>query len=123
MSGGARWWREAVCYEVYVPSFGRGRPARAGAGLPMAGDRPAGDLEGIRARLDHLAWLGVDVVWLTPFYPSPLADFGYDVADYCDVNPLFGSLEDFDALVRAAHDRGLRVIVDWVPNHSSSAHP
>ena len=96
MSGDSRWWREAVCYEVYVPSFGRGRPVGAGGGLPMAGGRPAGDLAGIRAHLDHLAWLGIDVIWLTPFYPSPLADFGYDVADYCDVNPLFGSLADFD---------------------------
>ena len=123
MSGGSRWWREAVCYEVYVPSFGRGRPVAADGGLPMAGGRAAGDLAGIRAHLDHLAWLGIDVIWLTPFYPSPLADFGYDVADYCDVNPLFGSLEDFDALVSAAHERGLRVIVDWVPNHTSWAHP
>ena len=89
----------------------------------MAGGRPAGDLPGIRAHLDHLAWLGVDVIWLTPFYPSPLADFGYDVSDYCDVNPLFGTLADFDALAAEAHRLGLRVIVDWVPNHTSSAHP
>ena len=117
------WWQEAVCYEIYVPSFRRARPAAAGPGLAAAGGRPAGDLEGIRSRLDHLAWLGVDVIWLTPFYPSPMADFGYDVADYCDVNPLFGTLADFDALLDEAHRRGIRVIADWVPNHSSSEHP
>ena len=123
MSSAAPWWREAVCYEVYVPSFCRAGPPGPGRGLPNAGDRPAGDLDGIRSRLEHLEWLGVDVIWLTPFYPSPLADFGYDVADYCDVNPLFGTLDDFDALLADAHSRGIRVIADWVPNHTSSEHP
>ena len=82
-----------------------------------------GDLRGIRARLDQLAWLGVDALWLSPFYRSPMADFGYDVSDYCDVDPLFGSLDDFDDLVDGAHARGLKVIVDWVPNHTSDRHP
>jgi glycosidase len=82
-----------------------------------------GDLEGIRRRLDHLAWLGVDALWLSPCFPSPMADFGYDVADYCDVDPRFGTLADFDRLLEAAHARGLRVMLDLVPNHSSSAHP
>ncbi len=82
-----------------------------------------GDLEGVRRHLDHLAWLGVDAVWLSPFYRSPMADFGYDVSDYCDVDPLFGTLADFDRLLAAAHDRGMRVIIDWVPNHTSDQHP
>jgi len=82
-----------------------------------------GDLEGIRAHLDHLSWLGVDAMWLSPFFPSPMADFGYDVADYTDVDPLFGDLTAFDALVAGAHERNLKVLIDWVPNHSSDQHP
>jgi alpha-glucosidase len=82
-----------------------------------------GDLDGIRAHLDHVARLGVDAVWLSPIYQSPLADFGYDVADYEDVDPVFGDLQTFDDLVRAAHNRGLKVILDWVPNHTSDVHP
>ncbi len=105
------WWRDAVVYEVYVRSF-----------ADSDGDG-VGDLEGIRARLPHLVALGVDAVWLTPFYPSPMADHGYDVADYCDVEPLFGDLAAFDRLLAEAHAQGLRVIVDIVPNHTSSAHP
>ena len=105
------WWRDAVVYEVYVRSF-----------ADSDGDG-VGDLEGIRSRLPHLVSLGVDAVWLTPFYPSPMADHGYDVADYCDVEPLFGDLPAFDRLLAEAHDQGLRLIVDVVPNHTSSAHP
>jgi glycosidase len=82
-----------------------------------------GDLEGIRQRLDHLAWLGVDALWISPCFPSPMADFGYDVADYCDIDPRFGTLADFDRLLADAHERGLHVLLDLVPNHSSSAHP
>ncbi|MHB1534259.1 MAG: alpha-amylase family glycosyl hydrolase [Acidimicrobiales bacterium] len=82
-----------------------------------------GDLEGIRRRLDHLSWLGVDAVWLSPFYRSPMADFGYDVSDFCDVDPLFGTLADFDRLAMETHARGMRLIVDWVPNHTSDRHP
>lgn len=105
------WWRDAVIYEVYVRSF-----------ADSDGDG-VGDLPGIRSRLPYLAALGVDALWLTPFYPSPQADHGYDVADYRGVEPLFGTLADFDALVADAHALGLRVIVDIVPNHTSSAHP
>lgn len=100
-----------VAYQIYPRSFADGN----GDGV--------GDLPGALARLDHLVWLGVDAVWLSPFYRSPMADFGYDIADYCDVDPLFGTLEDFDRLVEAAHQRGLRVLIDWVPNHTSDAHP
>jgi alpha-glucosidase len=105
-----QWWRDAVIYQVYVRSFADSD----GDGI--------GDLPGIRARLPHLARLGVDAVWLTPFYPSPMADFGYDVADYRDVDPLFGSLDDARALVRDAHAHGLRIILDLVPNHTSDRH-
>jgi alpha-glucosidase len=105
------WWREAVVYQVYPRSF-----------ADSDGDG-VGDLEGLRARLGHLQWLGVDAVWLSPIYPSPMADFGYDVADYCAVDPLFGDLDGFDALVADAHERGLRVLLDWVPNHTSDRHP
>jgi alpha-glucosidase len=105
------WWRRAVIYQIYPRSF-----------RDSDGDG-VGDLQGIRSRLDHLTWLGVDAIWLSPFYRSPMADFGYDVSDYCDVDPLFGNLDDFDALVDEAHARGLKVVVDWVPNHTSDAHP
>ncbi|WP_344136281.1 glycoside hydrolase family 13 protein [Luedemannella flava] len=109
---GARdWAREAVIYEVYVRSF-----------ADSDGDG-VGDLPGLTARLDYLADLGIDAVWLTPFYPSPWADGGYDVADYRAVDPQLGTLDDFDALVAAAHERGLRVIIDVVPNHTSAQHP
>ena len=111
MTGSAPWWKSAVVYQLYPRSFAD----TDGDGI--------GDLEGIRRHLDHLQWLGVDAVWISPFYRSPMADFGYDVADYCDVDPVFGTLEDFGRLVQEAHDRDLRVIVDWVPNHSSDRHP
>jgi len=105
------WWRHGVVYEIYTRSF-----------ADADGDG-VGDLAGVTAHLDYLAWLGVDAVWLTPFYRSPMADFGYDVADHTDVDPLFGTLADFDRLVTAAHDRGIRVVVDYVPNHTSDRHP
>ena len=105
------WWRDAVFYEIYVRSF----QDSDGDGL--------GDLEGIRSRLPYLRDLGVDALWLTPFYPSPQADHGYDVADYCDVDPRFGTLADFDAIVAGAHELGIRVTVDIVPNHTSDRHP
>ncbi|OPF77853.1 alpha-glucosidase [Streptomyces antioxidans] len=110
-SEGHGWWRDAVIYQVYVRSFADSD----GDGI--------GDLRGARERLPHLAGLGVDAVWLTPFYASPQADGGYDVADYRAVDPLFGSLGDADDLVRTAHELGLKVIVDVVPNHSSDQHP
>jgi alpha-glucosidase len=109
------WWREGVLYQIYPRSFQDSN----GDGI--------GDLRGIIQRLDHLNGrddsLGVDGIWLSPFYPSPMADFGYDVADYCEVDPTFGTLDDFDELVAAAHDRAIRVIVDLVPNHTSDQHP
>lgn len=105
------WWRHGVIYQIYPRSWADSN----GDGV--------GDLEGIRRRLDHLAWLGVDAVWLSPCFPSPMADFGYDVADYCDVDPLFGTLADLDRLLADAHARGLRLILDWVPNHTSDRHP
>src|SRR5690349_12523887 len=104
------WWRHAVCYQVYVRSF-----------ADSDGDG-VGDLPGITSRLPYLRDLGVDALWITPFYTSPQHDHGYDVADYCDVDPLFGQLSDADALVARAHELGLRVIVDIVPNHTSSEH-
>ena len=105
-----RWWETAAVYQVYPRSFG-----------DSDGDG-VGDLEGIRGHLDYLEWLGIDAVWLSPFYRSPMKDFGYDVADYIDVDPLFGDLAAFDRLLADAHARGLRVIVDFVPNHTSDQH-
>jgi glycosidase len=80
-------------------------------------------LQGIIGQLDYLTWLGVDAMWICPFYPSPMADFGYDITDYCNVDPIFGDLETFDALVEQAHRRDLKVIIDFVPNHTSDRHP
>ncbi len=107
----ARSWREAVIYTVWLRSFADGN----GDGI--------GDLPGLTARLDALSWLGVDTLWLTPIHPSPNADFGYDVRDYCAVAPEFGTLADFDALLAEAHRRGIRVVLDLVINHTSCHHP
>ena len=82
-----------------------------------------GDLAGIAARLDYVAALGVDAIWLSPIFPSPMADFGYDVADYCGIEPMFGDLASFDDLLTAVHARGLKLLLDFVPNHSSDQHP
>ena len=105
------WWRTAVVYEVYLRSFGDGD----GDGL--------GDVPGLRDRLPYLAGLGVDALWVTPWYPSPMADGGYDVAEYRDVDPRFGTLDDVDRLLADAHALGLRVVVDLVANHTSAEHP
>jgi alpha-glucosidase len=107
----APWWRDAVVYQVYPRSF-----------QDSDGDGE-GDLRGVAARLGHVAALGADAIWLSPFYPSPMADGGYDVAGYTDVDPRFGTLADADALIDAAHDRGLRVLLDVVPCHTSIEHP
>jgi alpha-glucosidase len=107
---GTEWWRSAVIYQIYPRSF-----------ADLTGDG-IGDLAGITARLDSLAALGVDAIWLSPFFTSPQKDAGYDVADYCDIDPLFGTLDDFEAMQARAHELGLRVIVDLVPNHTSDAH-
>ena len=109
------WWREAVVYQIYPRSFADSATERPQRGV--------GDLVGLTERLEYLEWLGVDAVWLSPVFRSPMADFGYDVSDYCDIDPTFGSLADMDRLVAAAHDRGIRVLLDWVPNHTSDQHP
>jgi alpha-glucosidase len=105
------WWQDAVIYQIYPRSF----QDSDGDGI--------GDLRGIEQRLDHLAWLGVEALWLSPVYPSPMHDMGYDVADYEGVDPVFGTLDDFDRLVQAARERGLRVLLDLVPCHTSIEHP
>ncbi len=102
---------DGVVYQIYPRSF-----------LDTDGDG-VGDLAGVTSQLDHLAWLGVDAVWLSPIYRSPMRDFGYDVADHCDIDPLFGTLADADALIEAAHERGMQVWLDFVPNHTSDLHP
>ncbi|MDN4475882.1 alpha-glucosidase [Demequina sp. SYSU T00192] len=105
------WWKSAVVYQVYPRSF----QDSDGDGI--------GDLAGIRSRLDHLEWLGVDVIWLSPIYASPQADNGYDISDYQAIDPTFGDLEDFDALLTAAHARGMKIVMDLVVNHTSDEHP
>ena len=104
------WWRSAVVYQLYIRSFADGD----GDGI--------GDIAGIRARLSHLHDLGVDAVWINPWYPSPMADAGYDVADYRDIEPAFGTLAEAEALIAEAHALGLRVLLDIVPNHTSDQH-
>ncbi|HET9963228.1 MAG TPA: alpha-amylase family glycosyl hydrolase, partial [Nitrospiraceae bacterium] len=105
------WWQRAVFYEIAPISFqdsnGDGR----------------GDLPGLINRIDHLEWLGIDAIWLTPIYRSPMRDLGYDIADYCAIDPLFGTMDDFDRLVGLLHERGIRLILDFVPNHTSDQHP
>jgi alpha-glucosidase len=105
------WWQRGIVYEIYPRSF------------QDSNNDGVGDLAGILARLDYLAALGVDALWIAPIFPSPMADFGYDVADYCDIDPIFGTLADFDRLLAAAHQRGLKIILDFVPNHTSDRHP
>ena len=105
------WWRHGIFYQIYPRSF-----------RDSDGDG-VGDLRGIIARLPYLKSLGVDAVWLSPIFPSPMADFGYDISDYTGIDPLFGTMEDFDALVSAAHENGLKLVLDLVPNHTSDQHP
>ena len=111
MAKGSEWWRSAVIYQIYPRSFADG-----------LNDDGIGDLPGITRRLHALVDLGVDAVWLSPFYTSPQKDAGYDVADYCDVDPLFGTLDDFDELEHRVHELGMKLIVDLVPNHTSDQH-
>jgi alpha-glucosidase len=105
------WWQRGVIYQIYPRSF------------QDTNDDGVGDLNGIASKLDHLVDLGVDAVWLSPIFTSPMADFGYDIADFCGIDPVFGSLDDFDALLAAMHARGLKLILDYVPNHTSDRHP
>ena len=107
----APWWKGAVIYQIYPRSF-----------QDSNGDG-VGDLQGIVSRLDYVAGLGVDGIWLSPVFTSPMRDFGYDVADYCGIDPLFGTLADFDALVAGCHARGLKLIIDQVYSHTSDLHP
>lgn len=111
MTTSPAWWKNGIVYQIYPRSFAD----TTGNGI--------GDLNGIRARLDYLSWLGVDALWLSPVYPSPNVDFGYDITDYCAIDPLFGSLEDFDRLVSEAHQRNIRIIMDLVLAHTSDQHP
>jgi alpha-glucosidase len=105
------WWQRGVIYQIYPRSF-----------QDSNGDG-VGDLPGILSRLDYLEWLGVDAVWLSPIYPSPMADFGYDISNYTDIDPLFGTLADFDHLAEEVHRRGMKLLLDFVPNHTSDQHP
>ncbi|MEL6958000.1 MAG: alpha-amylase family glycosyl hydrolase [Pseudomonadota bacterium] len=105
------WWRGSVTYQIYPRSY------------QDTNDDGIGDLKGITQRLDHVASLGVDAIWLSPFFTSPMADMGYDVSDYLDVDPIFGTMEDFDALIEKAHKLGLKVIIDQVISHASDQHP
>jgi alpha-glucosidase len=110
MSGEYSWWQRGVIYHIYPRSF------------QDANGDGVGDLAGILSRLDYLEWLGVDAVWLSPIYPSPMADFGYDISNYVDVDPLFGSRAQLDRLVAEVHRRGLKIVLDFVPNHTSDQH-
>src|SRR3954453_1206644 len=107
----SQWWKSAVIYEISPISF------------QDANGDGKGDLNGIEIRIDYLQWLGVDAVWLTPFFVSPMLDFGYDISDYCEVDPRFCTLHDFDHLVEALHTKDIRLLLDFVPNHTSDQHP
>jgi alpha-glucosidase len=105
------WWKHAIIYEIYPRSF----QDTDGNGI--------GDINGITSRLDYLQNLGVDAIWITPMYPSPQVDFGYDISNYEAIDPQYGTLADFDRLVSEAKKRSIRIIMDWVPNHTSDQHP
>lgn len=105
------WWQQGVIYQMYPRSFKDSN----GDGI--------GDLQGIITQLDYLTWLGVDALWLSPLYPSPMIDCGYDIADYCNVDPIFGDLATFERVLEQAHLRDLKVMLDFVPNHTSDEHP
>ncbi|GAA4427875.1 alpha-amylase family glycosyl hydrolase [Pontibacter saemangeumensis] len=105
------WWHEGIIYQIYPRSF------------QDSDNDGVGDLKGIISRLDYLKWMGITAVWISPIYPSPMADFGYDIADYRGIHPLFGTMEDFDELLNEVHQRGMKLILDLVPNHTSNQHP
>jgi alpha-glucosidase len=111
MSGSRPWWESAVIYQVYPRSF------------QDTDDNGVGDLNGVIERLSYFVDLGVDAIWISPIFRSPMADFGYDISDYVDIAPIFGDMADFERLVAEAHARGISVILDFVPNHSSDRHP
>src|ERR1700709_1799165 len=104
------WWQTGIIYQVYPRSY------------QDTNNDGVGDLQGVIQRLDYLKWLGVNAVWLSPIYPSPMADFGYDISDYTNIDPLFGSLNDFDKLLAEIHSRNMKLILDLVPNHTSDMH-
>ena len=106
-----RWWERGIIYQIYPRSFKDSN----GDGI--------GDLRGIRSKLDYLEWLGIDAIWVSPIFPSPMADFGYDVSNYTDIDPIFGTLADFDDLLADVHARGMKLLLDYVPNHTSDQHP
>jgi alpha-glucosidase len=106
-----RWWQTGIIYQVYPRSF------------QDSNKDGIGDIKGLIRRLDYLRWLGIKAIWLSPIYPSPMADFGYDISDYCNIDPVYGNLDDFDTLVKEAHDHDLKIIMDFVPNHTSDLHP
>jgi alpha-glucosidase len=105
------WWHKGIIYQIYPRSF------------QDSNSDGVGDLPSIIKRLDYLKWLGIEAVWLSPIYSSPMADFGYDISDYQNIHPLFGSLPDFDQLLSEVHSRGMKLILDLVPNHTSDQHP
>ncbi|MBD0353415.1 MAG: alpha-amylase, partial [Flavisolibacter sp.] len=110
-SGKHLWWQTGIIYQIYPRSFQDSN----GDGI--------GDLRGIIQRLDYLQWLGITAIWISPIYPSPMKDFGYDISDYTGIHPVFGTMEDFDELLREAHNRNIKLILDLVPNHTSDQHP
>ena len=105
------WWQKGIIYQIYPRSF------------QDSNNDGIGDLQGIIQRLDHLQWLGISAVWISPIYPSPMADFGYDIADYTGIDPIFGNMDDFDKLLTELHNRDMKLILDLVPNHTSNQHP
>jgi len=105
------WWQTGIIYQVYPRSF------------QDSNNDGIGDLKGIIQKLEYLSWLGITAIWISPIYPSPMADFGYDISDYTGIHPLFGRTQDFDELLEQAHQRKIKVILDLVPNHTSNEHP
>jgi alpha-glucosidase len=106
-----KWWQTGIIYEVYIRSF------------QDSNNDGIGDLKGIINRLDYLKWLGIKAIWLSPVYPSPMADFGYDITDFKNVDPIFGNITDLDKLIQAVHHHDMKILMDFVPNHTSNLHP